>query len=97
MEYITWTQQGNVFIIFSKPICIYIYFQNIQLAYSGENKNQYNTDYYGVNHNPRFVNVPWLEHEVLEQGSEHDRISSEAFNSYPKGDIGEGTKQLKIL
>ena len=86
-------------IIFSKPhMYPNITFQNIQLAYSGENKNQYNTDYYGVNPIPGDLLMfpSWLEHEVLEQGSEHDRISL-AFNSYPKGDIGEGTKQLKIL
>ena len=86
-------------IIFSKPhMYPNITFQNIQLAYSGENKNQYNTDYYGVNPIPGDLLMfpSWLEHEVLEQGSEHDRISL-AFNSYPKGDIGEGTKQLRIL
>ena len=86
-------------IIFSKPhMYPNITFQNIQLAYSGENKNQYNTDYYGVNPIPGDLLMfpSWLEHEVLEQGSEHDRISL-AFKSYPKGDIGEGTKQLKIL
>ena len=86
-------------IIFSKPhLYSNITFQNIQLAYSGENKNQYNTDYYGINPLPgELLMFPsWLEHEVLEQGSEHNRISL-AFNTYPKGDIGEGTKQLKIL
>ena len=86
-------------IIFSKPhLYSNITFQNIQLAYSGENKNQYNTDYYGINPLPgELLMFPsWLEHEVIEQGSEHKRISL-AFNTYPKGDIGEGTKQLKIL
>ena len=86
-------------IIFEKP---YLYtniaHQNVQLTYEENNKNEYNTDYYGFNPLPgELLMFPsWLEHEVLEQGSKQDRISL-AFNSYPKGDIGEGTKQLKIL
>ena len=76
-------------IIFSKPhLYSNITFQNIQLAYSGENKNQYNTDYYGINPLPgELLMFPsWLEHEVLEQGPEHNRISL-AFNVFFKGTL----------
>ena len=65
-------------IIFSKPhLYSNITFQNIQLAYSGDNKNQYNTDYYGVNPLPgELLMFPsWLEHYVSPNMSKQKRIS----------------------
>ena len=85
-------------IIFEKP---YLYtniaHQSVQLTYDEHNKNQYNTDYYGIHpaEGELLMFPSWLEHTVLAQESEVHRISL-AFNTYPQGDIGSGTKQLKL-
>ena len=52
-------------IIFSKPhLYANITFQNIQLAYSGDNKNQYNTDYFGINHQLGNQDLPNQQHNT---------------------------------
>ena len=85
-------------IIFEKP---YLYtniaHQNVQLTYEENNKNEYNTDYYGVKPKPGEVLMfpSWLEHTVYPQPADVARISL-AFNSFPVGKIGSGTKQLEI-
>lgn len=85
-------------IVFNKPF-LYTNFihQTVQITFDQNKKNQYNTDHVGIQPETGDLLLfpSWLEHTVNPQQPDVERIGL-AFNCFPTGKLGTGTKQLQL-